>query len=86
MRRAMTWPAYLEAREAVTAVLGDTREVNGGELESVLTIYTPEGLAVLVLNGLAANGYEVIRTDDPRLREPRSRRSARSPQGANDGG
>lgn len=36
----------------VTGVLAATREVNGGELESVLTIYTPAGLALLVVDAM----------------------------------
>ena len=40
-------------REAAERALSEVREVNGGELESVLTIYRPEGLAVLVAHEFA---------------------------------
>jgi hypothetical protein len=50
-------PNIAELREgikaAATTALSATREVNGGELESVTTIYTPEGLAVLVVEEVA---------------------------------
>lgn len=49
------------SRERVEAVLAEvlagSREVNGGELESVLTIYKPEGLAVLCYNALRDQGH-----------------------------
>lgn len=45
----------------IEGVLGETREVNGGELESVLTIYNHRGLAVLIANALDA--YEQVQPD-----------------------
>jgi hypothetical protein len=43
--------------DAITSALAQTREVNGGEHESVLTIYRPEGLAVLVRDAVNAAGF-----------------------------
>lgn len=55
-------------RSAAVKALSQTREVNGGELESVCTIYTPEGLALLVgaefdkaLTRANVDGYDAIR-------------------------
>lgn len=45
----------------ITEALEEGREVNGGEWESVLTIYRPEGLAFIVLAALRRNGWEVVR-------------------------
>jgi hypothetical protein len=54
-------PMTEQAGEGVIAeVLGSTREVNGGELESVLTIYNAEGLAVLVEHALRDAGYRIV--------------------------
>lgn len=49
--------------DVIAAALDATVEVNGGELESVLTIYRPTGLAVLVMNALREAGYEVVPAD-----------------------
>lgn len=46
----------MTAIEIITQVLTSTREVNGGELEPVTDIYTPEGVATLIRNALADAG------------------------------
>lgn len=49
--------------DVIAATLAETREVNGGELESVLTIYTPEGLAHLIFVRLHAQGFDIVPTE-----------------------
>jgi len=55
MRPPSEWPP--DAVEAIVRCLH--REVNGGELEHIATLYTPEGQAIVVLDALARRGFDV---------------------------
>lgn len=46
--------------DTIAGALNHTLEVNGGELESILTIYRPKGVAVFIVNALHNAGFEVV--------------------------